>query len=194
METWKFIHNEFYEVSDMGNLRRAKPGTATFIGRPVLPMSSATGYMQVCLCGMSKRKAYVHCLVMEAFVGDRPKGMVINHKDGDKQNNELRNLEYISPTGNANHAISTIGRRKGPTKPKEPLKGKQLGDKHWTKRMPERIARADKMPHSKMTMETVSSAKLRHSAGEKQKDLANEFGISVAQMSRIIRGTRWTHV
>lgn len=194
METWKEVHNGFYEVSTKGNIRRAKPGIATFVGRPVLPMASATGYMQVHLGGDKKRRAYVHHLVMEAFVGQRPVDMVVNHKDGDKQNNALENLEYITPTANSNHAIKTIGRRKGPTMPPRPLKGKQVGDKHWTKRMPERIARADRMPHSKMTQEMVASARERHSKGEKQKDLAAEYGVSVAHMSRIIRGTRWTHV
>ena len=194
METWKEIHNGFYEVSTQGNLRRAKPGIATFIGRLVLPMASATGYMQVQLGGDEKRRAYVHHLVMEAFVGRRPDGMVVNHKDGNKQNNALENLEYITPTANSHHAIQTIGRRKGPTMPPRPLKGKQVGDKHWTKRMPERIALADRMPHSKMTPEMVAAARDRHSRGEKQKDLAAEYGVSVAQMSRIIRRTRWTHV
>ena len=61
-------------------------------------------------------------------------------------------------------------------------------------RLPERIARADRMPHSKMTPEMVAAARDRHSRGEKQKDLAAEYGVSVAQMSRIIRRTRWTHV
>lgn len=194
METWKEIHDGFYEVSTLGNIRRAKPGIATFAGRPVLPMESATGYMQVHLGGAESRRAYVHHLVMEAFVGVRPDGFVVNHKDGDKQNNAVMNLEYVSPAENSNHAIATIGRRKGPTKPPTPLKGKQTGDKHWTRRMPDRIARAERMPHSKMTPEMVALARARHADGEKQKDLAVEFGVSVGQMSRIIRGTRWTYL
>ena len=194
METWMEIHQGVYEVSDLGNLRRAKPGTATFVGRPVLPMVSAGGYMQVHLGGKPARRAYIHHLVMEAFIGLRPHGMVVNHKDGDKQNNMIGNLEYLSPAENCNHAIQNIGRRKGPTKPKDSPKGKQTGEKHWTRRMPDRIARASRMPHSKMTPEMVVAVRERHSLGEKQKDLASEYGVSVAQMSRIIRGTRWTYL
>lgn len=194
METWKEVHHGFYEVSNLGNVRRAKPGISTFVGRPVLPMISAGGYMQVHLGGMTSRRAYVHHLVMEAFVGPRPRGMVVNHKDGDKQNNAFDNLEYVSPTENCNHAIKNIGRRKGPAKPKDPPKGLQTGDKHWTNRTPDRIARGARMPHSKMTPEMVMLARERYSHGEKQKDLATEYGVSVAQMSRIIRRTRWVYL
>lgn len=194
METWKEVHRGFYEVSNIGNLRRAKPGIATFVGRPVLPMVSAGGYMQVHLGGDVKRRAYVHHLVMEAFVGTRPDGMVVNHKDGNKQNNALANLEYITPTANSHHAIKTIGRRKGPTMPPRQPKGKQAGDQHWTKRMPDRVARGDKMPHCKLTPELVKMARERVGNGEKQSAVARDLKISVSQMSRIIRGIRWTYL
>ena len=57
---------------------------------PVLPMASATGYMQVQLGGDEKRRAYVHHLVMEAFVGRRPDGMVVNHGTGTSKTMLLR--------------------------------------------------------------------------------------------------------
>lgn len=193
-EIWKLIHDDFYEVSDFGNLRRAKPGISTYVGRPVNPIFSATGYAQVCLCGGKQRKAYVHHLVIDAFIGPRPPGMVINHKDGNKLNNAIANLEYVTPAQNAAHALKTIGRNRGPSMSKAPPKGPQVGDKHWTRRMPDRIARAERMPHSKMNADKVTQCRLRAANGEKQSALAAEFGVSVAQMSRIIRGTRWTTV
>lgn len=191
-EEWREVHEGFYEVSNLGKVRRAKPGISTFVGRPVNPVFSATGYAQVHLAGNVQRRAYIHHLVMEVFVGPRPHRMVINHKDGDKLNNSLENLEYVTQAQNAAHAIKTIGRKRGPSMPKPPLKGIQTGDQHWTKRMPERIARAERMPHSKMDADKVRQCRERASNGEKQVKLAAEFGLSVAQMSRIIRGTRWT--
>ena len=194
MEIWKPIHDGWYEVSDYGNIRRAKAGRSTFIGRPVLSIPSSTGYMQVHLGGGSNRRAYVHHLVIEAFLGARPDGYVINHKDGNKSNNCLLNLEYVTPKQNAIHAVNEIGRRKGPKMDKKPLKGRPTGDSHWSKKHPEKIARGDKMPHCKLTPETVALAKLRVADGEMQKNVALDIGISVAQMSRIIRGTRWTYL
>jgi hypothetical protein len=48
----------------------------------------------------------VHVLVAEAFIGPRPKGLVINHIDGDKLNNRVENLEYVTFTENIRHAVS----------------------------------------------------------------------------------------
>lgn len=52
----------------------------------------------------------VHCLVMEAFVG--PSDLIVNHKDGNKANNNLDNLEYVTHSENAIHARET-GLHKG---------------------------------------------------------------------------------
>lgn len=53
------------------------------------------------------RQKYVHHLVAEAFIGERPGRLVINHKDGDKTNNSLYNLEYITHAENIQHAVSS---------------------------------------------------------------------------------------
>lgn len=46
---------------------------------------------------------YLHRFVYEAFNGPIPKGLVINHKDEDKLNNSLDNLEAITQKENCNH-------------------------------------------------------------------------------------------
>ena len=191
MEKWRIVHDGFYEVSNFGNVRRLKPGISTFVGRPIIPVGSSSGYFQVSLGGLRKRRMYVHQLVAEAFLGEKPKGCVVNHIDGNKINNNISNLEYITYAENSQHAVKNLTRRRGPAMDKRPLKGPQTGDNHWTKRHPEKIARANRMPHSKMTEEKVMEARLRASNGERQNVLAKEYGICGAQMSRIIRGTRW---
>ena len=44
--------------------------------------------------------SYVHALVMAAFKGERPEGYHIDHKDGDRLNNLISNLHYVSRSGN----------------------------------------------------------------------------------------------
>jgi len=49
------------------------------------------------------KSCYVHRLLAHAFIGD-PAGMDINHKDGDKSNNVLWNIEIVTRTENMAHA------------------------------------------------------------------------------------------
>jgi hypothetical protein len=58
-------------------------------------------------------RAYVfgHQLVLEAFVGPRPPGQEVNHKDGNPSNNRLENLEYVTKSENITHSYRVLGRR-----------------------------------------------------------------------------------
>jgi len=50
---------------------------------------------------------YVHRLVAQYFIGPIPKGMAVNHRDGDKQNNHVDNLEIVTYSENIRHADTT---------------------------------------------------------------------------------------
>lgn len=76
---------------------------STFGGRwrVLKPRPHSDGYQTVLL---GRRKAqYVHRLVMLAWVG--PSSLVVNHKNGDKQDNRLDNLEYVTHAENLRHAL-----------------------------------------------------------------------------------------
>lgn len=67
------------------------------------PGTSENGYKYVSLCKKGKTKnMFVHRLVWSAFKGIIPKGLQINHKDENKQNNNLSNLELVTPKENTN--------------------------------------------------------------------------------------------
>lgn len=94
-ETWKPIpgFEGRYEVSDKGNVRSLIRGKGLL--RPGL---SSNGYLTVALRspGIPTRSYLVQELVLLAFVGPRPNGLIIRHLDGTRLNNCLNNLEYAT--------------------------------------------------------------------------------------------------
>lgn len=61
------------------------------------------GYDSIKLNG---KNYYRHKVIAECFLDKRPKGYTVNHKDGNKLNNDVSNLEYISRKQNYKHALN----------------------------------------------------------------------------------------
>lgn len=113
METWKPIPGfDGYEVSDLGRVRsldrgiivdhrgRGKTCQRRYRGRMLKLSPGPHGYLRVRL-GWHSNAQYVAQLVMLAFVGEPPMGHEIAHNDGNNTNNQLSNLRYDTPKGNA---------------------------------------------------------------------------------------------
>lgn len=76
--------------------------------RVLKPWRDGNGYAVVNICKDGKRFAVnVHRLVAEAFHGEQPGTMDVNHKDGDKANNAAGNLEWCTRKQNMLHALRT---------------------------------------------------------------------------------------
>jgi hypothetical protein len=120
-ENWKDIpgYEALYQVSDLGRVK-ALPRTLRFLSKRGVESWRVTAEK---LCSVNvTRNGYclvhfqvdgvrhtrtVHELVMLAFAGARPERLEINHKDGDKRNNALVNLEYVTSEQNHRHAVDT---------------------------------------------------------------------------------------
>jgi hypothetical protein len=114
-EQWRpVVGLEHYEVSSEGRVRS--------IGRDVFNKGSGRRYWQAgkvlksCDSGkaakngsmyqvvnLNRKVRFVHKLVAEAFLGPSNE-LDVNHKDGNKRNNQLCNLEYVSRSQNLMHA------------------------------------------------------------------------------------------
>ena len=108
-EIWKPVvgYEGIYSVSDLGRVRGDKEYKGFFSGRILKPLYNQR-YFSVGLYKHGKQKSYrIHYLVITAFLGPRPKGKTINHKDGIKSNNRLSNLEYCTQKENIIHSHRT---------------------------------------------------------------------------------------
>ena len=107
-EEWRPVvgYEGFYEVSDQGRVRRVAAGQGSVAGRILRPSSDPKGRQQVTLSGGGvARRRRVHHLVLEAFVGPRPDGMVACHWDDNPRNNALANLRWGTLADNAADAL-----------------------------------------------------------------------------------------
>ena len=104
-EIWKNIVGlEDYQISNLGRVKSVKFGKERFLkfGK------DNKGYLHISLCKDGKQKWFlVHRLVYEAFVGEIPESMQINHIDEDKTNNRLDNLNLMTPKENSNWGTRT---------------------------------------------------------------------------------------
>ena len=76
------------------------------------PNRNSSGYVRVDVCNDEgiKKHMRVHRLVYMAHIGVIPEGMQINHKDEDKTNNCIENLEVVTPKQNIHYGSASIRR------------------------------------------------------------------------------------
>lgn len=111
IEIWKDIegYEGLYPVSNMGRIRsldRIKPNSGGQIAKGKIKsiVDNGNGYKIVNLYkGGTSRMKYVHRLVAEAFLANTHNYPQINHKDENKNNNKLTNLEWCSSEYNCNY-------------------------------------------------------------------------------------------
>lgn len=91
---------DMFEVSKDGRIRNVNTGKERSLAL------NKQGYLYCVISRGRKKKIFVksHRAVAENFVSGNSEGLVINHKDGDKTNNDYRNLEFVSVSENNSHA------------------------------------------------------------------------------------------
>jgi hypothetical protein len=95
-----------YQVTNTGEVWSNRRGKSDYT--PMNP-STSTGYAAVKLSDSGVQKGFqVHRLVAEAFIKNPKKYEIVNHKDGDKLNNSVSNLEWTDRRGNAQHYVKEL--------------------------------------------------------------------------------------
>ncbi|WCT58847.1 NUMOD4 domain-containing protein [Limosilactobacillus vaginalis] len=115
-EIWKPVRNYegLYEVSNMGRVKsishKSWNGKGYFLTKPkiIKPRIKRFGYLSVALSKNNKAKEFkVHRLVAIAFIPNPQNLPQVNHKDENKLNNRVSNLEWCTPKYNNNYGEHT---------------------------------------------------------------------------------------
>lgn len=157
----------FYEVSNHGRVRRSSAARGAVVGR-ILKLTLCKGYPCVMLCRDSKMKNHrVHQLVAKAFLPPREGCNCVNHKDGNRANNHISNLEWCTPAENSRHARDVLGR--------QVVFGSQNGK-------------------ARLNEEKAVQIKERLRKGHRKADIARDFHVHPNTIHAINRGITWAHV
>lgn len=115
-EEWRPVtgYEGWYEVSNLGRVRRVRPATSTSVGHVLRGKVLPKGYQQITLSRAGgQRQFLVHQLVAAAFIGPCPVGHEVNHKDFNRLNQRADNLEYKTHLANVRHTIAAGRARNG---------------------------------------------------------------------------------
>lgn len=90
-----------YLISDVGEVKNQTTNK-------MLKLQQQNGYLHCTLSINKKPKRFrVHRLVAEAFIENPSEKPFVNHKDGNRTNNTVENLEWVTPSENTQHAVNT---------------------------------------------------------------------------------------
>lgn len=170
-EIWKPVagYERCYSVSTSGNIKRTKATNSTTAGRERSFYKNKGGYLELGLWENNKRVVRkVHRLVAITFLGNPPKGLEVNHKDGIKTNNHVSNLEYVTHSENVKH-----GYRLGLYKPRN-------GENHHMAKMKEK----DVLKIRELFSGNICT----------QSELSQIYKISSQLVHSIVRRKKWTHI
>lgn len=181
-EEWRTIPGfPDYAASSLGQIKRILPDLRghRITGKPLRQAITASGYAQVTLCVAARKvNQRVNRVVCAAFHGPAPSAEYhAAHNDGDRLNNRASNLRWVLGTENeADKRLHGTAR---------------IGDRHWSKSMPERRAKGEGHGLSKLNAEAVRAIRTDQ---RKQRDIAADFGVSQRAVWSIKKRITWGHV
>ena len=177
VEIWKDVvgYEGLYQVSNFGNIKslpqkrwmNVNMAYAYYNGKILSPSTTIDGYLQIRISKDSIGKTFlVHRLIALAFIINPNNKSEVNHINGIKDDNRVKNLEWVTPKENAKHAYK-VGLKK-------PQKGITNGS-------------------CKLTESQV--LEIRSLKGLKSyKELAKMYNVGTTAIGRIQNKTHWKHI
>lgn len=164
-EIWKVVEGyKKYSVSNLGNMRYGERLLRKRLNLRYGKHGRFTISMYRPLKGVKTFK--IAFLVAQAFIGKRPDGLQINHIDGDRTNDRVSNLEYVTCKENIRHAIRLGLRPNG-----------------------------ENMPFAKLKEEDVRHILNTYSGKPCEvNNFGKRYGVNPSTISNILHRRKWKHV
>lgn len=158
------VQTGVWEVDAVGRIWWATTRAGNLTKRRRAEKQLPNGYLMTrAMFERTRLVVQAHRLVWQHFVGDIPEGMVINHKNGLKNDNRPANLEVVSCSENTKHAYR-VG----------------LKDQH-----------GERNPFAKLSDHDVGAIRAAYAAGGvTMAELGRRFGCAFQHISRIVHGQR----
>lgn len=169
-ENWRPVHEweTLYSVSDHGRVKRIAPGKGTRSGRILKPQRITPGYTVIWLCDRGHRESrLVHIMVLRAFLGPKPRGKEANHKNGDRADARLKNLEYLTRSENILHSYRELGHR---------------------------LVVGEARPNSVLTEKLVKEARRLFATGKTIREISDHFAVHYSTIHTVVKGGGWKHL
>lgn len=172
VEIWKDItgFEGIYQISNYGNVKSLERITQGEFGdrhlkeKLLKPFKTYQGYNRITLNLDKQKHFFVHRLVAEAFIPNTENKPFVNHKDGIRDNNYYKDLEWCTSSENMIHSIDIL---------KRPiLKGEKIGN-------------------SKLKKEDILFIRTSNLNG---RELAKKFNVCFQLISNIKLNKVWKHV
>lgn len=167
MENWKEIpgYEGYYAVSSEGRVMRLRDGGPTKAGYILKPQKDACGYLRVhfsrrSICTTQK----VHRLVLAAFVGPRDSSWEANHKNFNRADNRLENLEYMRHVENTRYSSKNY------------------------------VKRGEANPKAKITAAIALDIRSRKASGQTPKQICAALSLSKHIVDDVSRRRSWVHI
>lgn len=172
---WKEIkgYEGFYLISDTGVVksldRITQSGVGPYVKKGRIMKTFITkGYERVALTKDKKSKKFmVHRLVAETFIPNLESKKEVNHKDANKLNNSVDNLEWVTKLENMRHAENNK------------LIKRNKGSQHY---------------NSKLTEDLVREMRIKFKNGSTPYQMAKEYGVNDKTIRQACLDITWKHV
>jgi len=183
IETWKPVKGfPNYEISNQGRCRSIDRVTIRnrfmhgkhvaeripFKGQVLKKRYDRKGYVRYRIYDSSRasKTFRAHRLVVEAFIGEIPEGLQVNHKNGVKDDNRVENLEICTNAENQRHAHRT-----------------------GLATVPDNNGSANGM--AKLNESIVEAMRIERASGMKIKNIAAKHNFKYQAVAAACRGTTW---